>query len=97
MQETFASALKREDFFANAPEVPIYFKLRTILFQTMVDLERRHLAAQKRDRAKGRSAEMHSTLTPGRAAASLLKRRTLAAQMRVSMLGKMLSTSFLPL
>ena len=49
VQETFAAALKREDFFANAPEVPIYFKLRTILFQTLADIERRHLAAQKRD------------------------------------------------
>ncbi len=52
VQETFASALMREDFFTNEPEVPLYFKLRTILFQTMVDLERRHLAAQKRDAYK---------------------------------------------
>ena len=52
VQETFAAALMREDFFTNEPEVPLYFKLRTILFQTMVDLERRHLAAQKRDAYK---------------------------------------------
>ena len=52
VQETFASALMREDFFAHEPDVPLYFKLRTILFQTMVDLERRHLAAQKRDAYK---------------------------------------------
>jgi RNA polymerase sigma-70 factor (ECF subfamily) len=49
VQETFAAAMMREDFFTNAPEVPIYFKLRTILFQTLADIERRHLAAQKRD------------------------------------------------
>ena len=49
VQETFAAALMREDFFKRGPEVPLYFKLRTILFQTMVDLERRHLVAQKRD------------------------------------------------
>ena len=62
VQEAFAEALMREDFFTNEPEVPLYFKLRTILFQTMVDLERRHLAAQKRDAYKevdvpGRSDE----------------------------------------
>ena len=52
VQETFSAALMREDFFTNEPDVPVYFKLRTILFQTMVDLERRHLAAQKRDAYK---------------------------------------------
>ena len=52
VQEAFAAALMREDFFTNEPEVPVYFKLRTILFQTMVDLERRHLAARKRDAYK---------------------------------------------
>jgi len=52
VQETFAAALMREDFFTNEPSVPAYFKLRTILFQTMVDLERKHLAAQKRDAYK---------------------------------------------
>ena len=52
VQETFAAALMREDFFKREPDVPLYFKLRTILFQTMVDLERRHLAAQKRDAYK---------------------------------------------
>ena len=52
VQEAFAAALMREGFFTNEPEVPVYFKLRTILFQTMVDLERRHLAARKRDAYK---------------------------------------------
>lgn len=52
VQETFAAALMREDFFTNDPDIPLYFKLRMILFQTIVDLERRHLAAQKRDAYK---------------------------------------------
>ena len=60
VQETFASALMREDFFTNEPEVPLYFKLRTVLFQTMVDLERRHLAAQKRDAYKEVDVPGHS-------------------------------------
>lgn len=58
VQETFSAALMREDFFTNEPDVPVYFKLRTILFQTMVDLERRHLAAQKRDAYK--EVDVHS-------------------------------------
>ena len=52
VQETFAAALMRDGFFEHEPDVPVYFKLRTILFQTIVDLERRHLAAQKRDAYK---------------------------------------------
>ena len=52
VQETFAAALMREDFFESEPDVPLYFKLRMILFQTIVDLERRHLVAQKRDAYK---------------------------------------------
>ncbi len=40
VQETFAAALKRLDYLAAHPEVPVYFKLRTILFQTLTDLER---------------------------------------------------------
>ena len=60
VQETFEAALMREDFFTNEPEVPLYFKLRTILFQTMVDLERRHLAAQKRDAYKEVDVPGHS-------------------------------------
>ena len=49
VQETFAAAGKRVDFFENAPEVPFYFKLRTVFFQTVRDLERRHLRSRKRD------------------------------------------------
>ena len=49
VQEAFAAAEKRRDYLAAHPEVPIYFKLRTILFQTIADLERRHLGSAKRD------------------------------------------------
>lgn len=52
VQETFAAAAKRQSFFENEPEVPEYFKLRKIFFQTLVSLERKHLGAQKRDAYK---------------------------------------------
>ena len=47
--------------------------------------------------AKGKSADIPSTTVLFRAAASLLNRRTDAAQVPVSRLGKMLRTTFLPL
>ena len=49
VQETFAAALIREGFFEHEPDVPVYFKLRTVLLQTMTDLERRNLQAARRD------------------------------------------------
>lgn len=49
VQEAFAAAGKRQDYLSAHPEIPVYFKLRTILFQTIADLERRHLGSAKRD------------------------------------------------
>ena len=33
----------------NCPDIPVYCKLRRLLFQTITDLERKHLQSQKRD------------------------------------------------
>ena len=49
LQEAYSAAAKRIAYFASNPEVPIYFKLRTMLLQTLTDLERRHLQAEGRD------------------------------------------------
>lgn len=49
VQETLAAACRRVDFLENRPDIPVYCKLRRILFQTMTDLERKHLQSQKRD------------------------------------------------
>lgn len=49
IQEAFVAAAKRRNYLASHPEVPVYFKLRTILFQTLADLERRHLGSARRD------------------------------------------------
>lgn len=48
VQETFENAAKRRDYFVTHPEVPVYFKLRTVLLQTITDEMRRNLG-QKRD------------------------------------------------
>lgn len=52
VQETLSSACSKIDFFENRPDVPVYFKLRTILFQTITSMERKHLQAKKRDAYK---------------------------------------------
>lgn len=52
VQDTLSSACQKMGFLENNPEIPVYFKLRTILFQTIAALERKHLQSQKRDAYK---------------------------------------------
>ena len=52
LSEAYVNAAKRLDYLAARDDVPIYYKLRTILLQTICDIERRHLQAQGRDAYK---------------------------------------------
>ena len=52
LSETYVHAAKRLDYFTAHDDVPIYYKLRTILIQTIADIERHHLKAQGRDAYK---------------------------------------------
>ena len=52
LSETYVNAAKRLDYFAAHDDVPVYYKLRTMLLQTLADIERRHLKAQGRDAYK---------------------------------------------
>ncbi len=49
LQEVFMASQRRRLFFESRPDVPAYFKLRTILFQVLAECERRHLGVMKRD------------------------------------------------
>ena len=49
LQDCFVAARKRRAYFAANPEVPTYFKFRTVLLQTVADLERKHLKAESRN------------------------------------------------
>ena len=49
LSEAYVNAAKRLDYFSARDDVPVYYKLRTILLQTICDIERRHLQAQGRD------------------------------------------------
>ncbi len=52
LSEAYVNASMRLAYFAAHEEVPIYYKLRTILLQTISDIERRHLQARGRDAYK---------------------------------------------
>lgn len=52
VQETLALACSKEDFFEFNSDIPIYFKLRLLLFHTIKDIERSHLQSKKRDAFK---------------------------------------------
>ena len=52
VQDTLSTASLKTTFLNNNPEIPLYFKLRTILFQTITALERKHLQCGKRDAYK---------------------------------------------
>ena len=43
VQEALLAACGKMAFFENNPEIPVYFKLRTILFQTLTAMERKQI------------------------------------------------------
>ncbi len=49
VQDTLSAACQKANFLEERPDVPVYFKLRTLLLQTLTDVERKHLQSQKRD------------------------------------------------
>ena len=65
IQEVYLAAAKRLAYFAQNGDVPIYFKLRTILLQTLADIERKNLQAAGRDAY--REAEVRDDTTSKRA------------------------------
>ena len=65
VQDTLSSACSKIDFFENCPEVPVYFKLRTLLFQTITAAERKHLQSQKRDAYKEVEVTDDETVSTG--------------------------------
>lgn len=52
VQEAYLACGRRVEFLQQRPDLPIYVKLRRIALQTLADLERKHLAAGKRDAMK---------------------------------------------
>ena len=48
VQETMVAVSRDDSPFMANPDLPLYFKLRTALLQTIAQIERRNLAAEKR-------------------------------------------------
>ena len=67
VQDTLSAACSRIDFFENRPDIPVYFKLRTILFQTVASAGRKHLQSRKRDAYKELEVADGDTESPARA------------------------------
>ncbi len=51
-QETYLACGRRLEFLQEPGELPVYIKMRRIALQTLADMERKHLAAGKRDAMK---------------------------------------------
>ena len=65
VQDTLSAACDKIVFFENQPEIPLYCKLRIILFQTIATLERYHLQSQKRDAHKEVEVSERDTAATG--------------------------------
>lgn len=52
MQEAYLACGRRVEFLQQRPELPVYVKLRRVALQALADMERKHLAAGKRDAMK---------------------------------------------
>ncbi len=51
-QETYLACGRRVKFLQEHEEIPVFVKLRKLALQTIADMERKHLAAGKRDAMK---------------------------------------------
>ena len=61
VQDAMATMSRDTSAFMANPDLPLYFKLRTALLQTIAQLERRHLAAGKRDAYREATLDAHAT------------------------------------
>lgn len=52
MQECYMACGRRIAFLQAKPEIPIFVKLRYVCLQTLIDVERHHIGANKRDARK---------------------------------------------
>ncbi len=52
IQECYLACGRRLDFLKAKPEIPIFVKLRYVCLQTLVDAQRYHMGADKRDARK---------------------------------------------
>ena len=69
LQEAYLDAIKRVTHFAAEPEMSVFLWFRMIVGQTLIDVHRRHLEAQRRD--AGRDVSITRRAGPEASSASL--------------------------
>jgi len=49
LQETWIAVGQRLEHFQKAKNIPVFVRFRTMLLQTIIDMERKYIVCQKRD------------------------------------------------
>lgn len=52
LQETWSAVVRRMEHFQKAETIPLFVRFRTMLLQTIIDMERKYLLCQKRNIGK---------------------------------------------
>lgn len=84
LQETFIAAAKRLPHYANQDDMPAFLWLRLIAAQELVDLQRKHIVAEKRDVRREISLVQQSSFSGNTSvaiAAQLIGQQTAASQL----------------
>lgn len=98
LQEAFLAAADRLDSFRAQPELPAFLWLRWIVTQSLTDLHRRHLAAEKRSAEKEIALEACASQSTSACLAVILAEsitspsKVLAGEERFAMLQRAIST-----
>ena len=93
VQETYSAVCRDTGSFLANPDIPVYFKFRTVLDQVVRQAERRHLGAAKRDAYRdvpiaekdGPAGVVYTLKDPGTSPRSRLARQERHALLRHAM------------
>lgn len=90
LQETYLSAVRREAFLTQEPEIPVYFKFRKLALQTLTDLEREHIRYGKRSAMKELSGEAADKALDNLRAETMSPKTALARKERNALVRRMI-------
>ena len=85
VQETMVAVSRDKSPFMSNPELPLYFKLRTALLQTIMKSERCNLAPEKRDAYAAEVRAEYAKISDAPLRAQAAKKRLPLADARASL------------
>lgn len=91
LQEAYLAATRRETFLRQEPGVPLYFKFRRIVLQTLADLEREHIRSEKRSTMKEVACEASEQILNGMRAQVRSPKTILARKERFELIRRTIS------